>query len=272
MKKIWIGIVITLFCCSSFAQDNKLKAGFILTKAKTAAVKKTEVINSVFIESVSKFSVRKEKIKPGIVPSYDFGMKLWVQNSNSIKLKKMITYPGNSLQMTENTVANQSVRTNTQVKGPEDNGFFPVMIREKGDPKQNEINLLQKTKYEAFSLSFPVYLFFCEDLSFDYLGVAKSGEQNADILATSIGENYKIKLFFDQKTNLLLMMSAKYIDSKSGEEIEQKYFFSDYNEKNGVKFAHKIIIQENGEVIEERDIKKIEVNPKIETDFFALKE
>lgn len=272
MKKVWIGIFIALCCGLGFAQDSKSKADFILTKAKKNSVKKVGPIDGVFIESASKFSVRKEKIKPGIISSYDYGTKLWVQNSYSIKLKKMITYPGNSLQITENTVSDQAVQTNTKVKGPDDSGFFPVMVREKGDPKQNERNLLQKTKYEAFSLSFPIYFFSGEDLSFDYVGVAKSSTQNADVLATSIGENYKINLFFDQKTNLLLMMSAKFIDPKSGEATEHKYFFSDYKEENGINFPHKIVIQENGEVIEERDIKKIELNPKIESDFFALKE
>jgi hypothetical protein len=65
-------------------------------------------------------------------------------------------------------------------------------------------------------------------------------------------------------------MSASFADPKTGEEVEHKYFFSDYKEENGVNFAHKIIIHENGEIIEERDIKAIELNPKVEPNFFAM--
>ena len=73
------------------------------------------------------------------------------------------------------------------------------MFQERGDPKQNEQILLGKCKYEAFCLVFPVFLSSGEKLNFDYLGIAKSGVQSADVLATAFLENYKIKPHFDQK-------------------------------------------------------------------------
>ena len=101
--------------------------------------------------------------------------------------------------------------------------------------------------------------------------MAKADDQSADILVTSIENNYRIKLYFDQKTHQLLLMSIKFTEPKTNEDIEQKYFFSDYKEVNGLSFAHKVIIHENGEIVEERDIKTIEINPKVESDFFEIK-
>ncbi|HEX8637366.1 MAG TPA: hypothetical protein VF692_04840, partial [Pyrinomonadaceae bacterium] len=162
------------------------------------------------------------------------------------------------------------VQNSIKVKGPGDNGFQSILLRERGDPKRNEQILLQKTKYEAFSLGFPVLLFSGDELNFEYAGVARSGDQNADVLTTSVADSYRIKLFFDQKSRQLLLMSARFLEPKTGEEIEHKYFFSDYKKENGINFAHKIIIHENGEIIEERDIKAVEINPKLESNFFAV--
>jgi len=271
MKWIWIVTIIVCCCVLGFAQDNKIKAGFILFKAKQESHKNTGSIDRIFVESASRYNVRKEKLKPGIIPSYEYKTELWVQKPNRIKLKTLTNYPGGSSQLTEKTIFEQTAKTSTMVKNPSDNGFSPFILQERGDPKRNEEILLQKVKYEAFSLSFPIFLFSDENLSFEYLGVAKSGEQNADILATSIADNYKIKLFFDQKTRQLLLMSTRFVEPKTGEEIEHKYFFSEYKEENGINFAHKVIIHENGEIIEERDIKRIELNPKLESNFFEAK-
>jgi hypothetical protein len=270
MKMIWLSITIACCCVLGFAQDNKIKAGFILHKAKQESFKNTDSIDRIFVESASRYTVRKAKLKPGIIPSYEYRTKLWMQKPNGIKLKTLTNYPGGDSQLTEDTIFGQAIQKSIKVKGPSDNGFSPVLLQERGDAKRNEQILLQKTKYEAFSRSFPVLLFSNEELSFEYSGVAKSGNQNADVLATSIADIYKIKLFFDQKTHQLLLMSASFADPKTGEEVEHKYFFSDYKEENGVNFAHKIIIHENGEIIEERDIKAIELNPKVEPNFFAM--
>jgi len=270
MKLIWIGIIVAIFCVSGFAQDNKIKAGFILHKAQQELFKDTVSADRILVESSSRYSVRKKKLKPGIIPSYEYRTKLWIQKPDGIKMKTLTNYPGGDSQLTENTVFKQTVVASIKVKGSNDNGFSEAFLQEPGDSKQNEERLLKKVKYEAFSLGFPVLLFSNEELNFEYSGVAKSGDQNADVLTTSIAAIYKIKLFFDQKNRQLLLMSAKFVEPKTGEEIEHKYFFSDYKQVNGVNFAHKIIIHENGEIIEERDIKAIELNPKLESNFFAV--
>lgn len=271
MKKIWIGIIIAWFCVSGFAQDSKIKAGFILNKANQELRKNNDLIQRIFIESSSRYTVRKEKLKPGIIPSYEYVTKLWIEKPNQIKSETLTNYPNGAFQLTEKTASGQSAQTSIKAKNPGDKGFSPLFLREPGDPKRNKEILLNTLKYDAFCLSFPLSLFPSENLNFEYSGVAKSGDQTADVLETSVADTYKIKLFFDQKTSQLLLMSAKFNEPKTGEEIERKYFFSDYKVENGINFAHKVIIHENGEIIEERDIKKVELNPKLESKFFEVK-
>ena len=271
MKVIWIVIIIACFYVFGLAQSNEKKALEVINQSKQQSFKNTSSSEIVFIEASSRYSVRKEKLKPGIVPSYEYKTKLWVQTPNQIKLKTLTNYPEGSSQLTEKTASEQNIKTSIKLKGPRDSNFSTFFFQEPGDPKRNEHLLLQKTRYEAFCLSFPIFLTFNDELDFQYLGVAKAGDQAADVLATSIENNYKIKLYFDRKTHQLLLMNIKFIEPKTSEEIEQKYFFSDYKEENGVSFAHKVIIHENGEIIEERDIKAIEINPKLDANFFEIK-
>lgn len=270
MRWIWTGVIIACCCVSGFTQDNKIKAGFILFEAKQKLMKNTKPVERIFIESSSRYTVRKVKLKPGIIPSYEYKTELWIKNPEMMKLKTLTTYPGGAAQLTEKKISGQTIQNSIKIKDPNDTGFSPILLQERGDPKRNEEISLQKARYEAFILSFPVFLFSGEDFTFDYAGVAKSGNQKADVVTTSIADSYQIKLFFDQETHRLLLVNAKFVDPKTNEDIEHKYFFSDYREENGITFAHKVIIHENGEIIEERDIKKIELNPSVEDDFFEI--
>lgn len=271
MKGLWIAVIVA--CCSfiGLAQNNEKKVTDVLNKSKLQSFKNTNPIERIFIEASSRYSVRKEKLKPGIIPSYEYGTKLWLQTPNAIKLKNLTEYPEGSFQLTEKLAFDDQIKNSIKIKGINETGFVPIMLAERGDPKKNEQILLEKTKYEAFCLSFPVLLSSNENLSFEYVGVVTSGDRKADVLATSFIDNYKIRLYFDQITHQLLLMSVKFIEPKTSEEITQKHFFSDYKEVNGINFAHKIIIHENGEIIEERDIKVIEINPKLEPNFFEVK-
>jgi hypothetical protein len=270
MKKVWLIFFLFCFAMTTVAQDSQIKAGFILVKAKQASFKNTDAIEKIFIESSSKYKTRKTLLKPGIIPYFDYKTELWVQKPDGIKLKTLTDYSQGSFELTERVAFEQKVGLSIKLKNPGADDFIPIYLQEPGDPKRNEEIRLNKVKYETFCLSFPIYLFPSQDLTFEYLGVAKSGEQKADVLSTSIAETYQIKLFFDQQTHQLLLMSAKFTDPKTEEEIEHKYFFSDYREKNGINFAHKIIIHENGEIVEEREIKRIEINPKLKANFFNV--
>lgn len=273
MRWIWVGILVISFCIvgSAQEQDKKASADSILLRAKQASNKSRDQIDGIFIESFSRYVSRKEKVAKGNVPSFEFGKKLWVRRLDRVKIKTLITYPDGQLELQELTILDKVAAKSSKIKLRGEPGFSAISITEKGDPKRNEEILLQKTTYEAFGIGFPVFFYSGAELDFVYLGVAKAGEQRADVLGTALAGDYKIKLFFEQGTSQLLMMIADFVDAKTEESIEHKYFFSDYREESGINFAHKIVVHENGEIVEERSIKKIELNPKLEADFFDVK-
>lgn len=125
----------------------------------------------------------------------------------------------------------------------------------------------------AFTILFPVIF----DSSwhpvskFKYVGVAESNGTKADVIETTSPTATVYRLFFDQQTHLLLLMSEKWVSGASKKEHERKYFFSDYKKEDGLLAAHKIVVEQNGEVVEERVVKRLQVNPPFGADFFAVK-
>ena len=58
---------------------------------------------------------------------------------------------------------------------------------------------------------------------------------------------------------------------ENNKQNENKLFFSDYQEKDGLLIATKIITERNGEVVEEKEIKDLKINPKFKSDMFDVK-
>ena len=50
-----------------------------------------------------------------------------------------------------------------------------------------------------------------------------------------------------------------------------KYFFSNYQEKGGLLIATKIVIERNGKVAQEKEIKDLKVNPTFKPDLFSVR-
>lgn len=125
----------------------------------------------------------------------------------------------------------------------------------------------------AFTILFPAILdsSWYPVSGFRYVGSAESNGTKADVLETTSPTATVFRLFFDQQTHLLLLMSEKWVGGASKKEHERKYFFSDYRKEDGLLAAHKIVVEENGEVVEERVVKRLQVNPPFGADFFAVK-
>ena len=132
MKIFWLGIIIACCCVLGFAQDNKIKAGFVLFQAKLKTCKNINSVDRIFVETSSKYTMRKAKLKPGIIPSSEYTTKLWIQKPDGIKMKTLTNYPGNSAQLTEKTLSKQAIRTSIKVKGPNDNGFTEFFFARAG--------------------------------------------------------------------------------------------------------------------------------------------
>jgi hypothetical protein len=54
--------------------------------------------------------------------------------------------------------------------------------------------------------------------------------------------------------------------------LENRYFYSDYQEKDGLLAATRIVVERNGKVTEEKTIKNIKINPTFKPDFFDVKQ
>ena len=128
-------------------------------------------------------------------------------------------------------------------------------------------------KNYAFTIIFPVIF----DSSwhpvsgFKHVGIAESNGTKADVIETTSPTGMVFRLFFDEQAHRLLLLSEKWVSEASKKERERTHFFSDYRKADGLLAAHKIVVEENGEVVEERVIKRLQLNPAFGEDFFAVK-
>lgn len=125
-------------------------------------------------------------------------------------------------------------------------------------------------KWRTWTIIFPITLdswYF--PLEFKFLAIAESKDGKAEVIEAVSSNNVAYRLFFDQKSHLLLLMTVNFKTAEN-KQIEDKYFFSDYREDNGLIIAHKIDVQQNGETTESRTIKNLIINPEFKPDFFDV--
>jgi hypothetical protein len=132
--------------------------------------------------------------------------------------------------------------------------------------------LKSELKRDTFYLLFPITLdsTWYLPLDFIYVGIAESKNERATLLKATSKTGTIYQLFFDEKTNLLLLMSVSW-KNKENQTNERKYFYSDYKEMGGLLIATKIKVELNGKVTEERLIKSLKVNPTFKPNFFDVK-
>lgn len=147
----------------------------------------------------------------------------------------------------------------------------PVNFVSNAKPK-TEQEEVAKSKNFAFTTLFPITLDYSWNapIEFRYIGVAEAKGTKADAIETILPDNTKYRFFFDQQTHLLLLATQTWT-GKANKEVERKYFFSDYRKEDGLLVAHKIISEEMGEVVSEKQIERVQINPTFKPDYFAVK-
>jgi hypothetical protein len=140
--------------------------------------------------------------------------------------------------------------------------------------KKSDKERIASHKEYAFTILFPVIFdsSWYPPLEFRYVGVAEANATKADVIETKSPNGAVYRLFFDQQTHLLLLISETWVSGTTKKENERKYFFSDYRKEDNLLAAHKIVVEENREVVEERVIKRLQVNPTFSDNFFAVKD
>jgi len=244
----------------------KVKAEQILKHAREAISKKIKVedIKSLLIniKSSEQFVVptRQNQVIQGNIET-EFGLIL------PDKIRQNFSGDYTTNQSTSILVLNGdrfSRKTNVTVGGE------PVNVDiDNIDSKEQNIARL---KYDTFINIFPVILdaTYYAPLEFRYTGATESKDIRAEILEAHTRNGAKYNLFFDAKTYLLLMMTESWTN-KENKSFENKYFYSDYQEKGGLLVATKIIVEKNGKVVEEKTIKDLKVNTTFTSNFFDVK-
>lgn len=263
-------IILNIFCCLFVnAQETDTKSSEIIKKAKSTIFKKEIETKSCYLEYSSNYRSSKERKNKGYV-DFTYQAKLWFEYFPKIKFKRLASYPKNQQELFERILNSDDYSERKSIK-TDDQGFSELAFTPNGDPKKIKEQNVANLKYVAFTSIFPILFKFEDNLKFSYVGVAKSKNQEANVIETGLSDQYKIKIFFDSKTNLPIMLIADFYDEILKKDIEQKFFYSDFKEENQLFYAHKIIIQENNEVVEEREIKTVTLNPDLKSDFFEIK-
>lgn len=249
-------------------KDNEQKAQAILTEARRVVsniTKKAET--KIFIEFDSQIQHSEKRIKQGKLPRYSLSRQWLFANSNKFEVKNHYRYESKSENMGIQSLDGTTYNAKSSYKDAD-----AVLFKESFNRDTDEIRLrfMKELRYDAFIICFPLLLDFDKEMKFNYVGVAKAGDQTADVIETKLDGIYDIQLFFDNKTHKLLLMVSKFVRERWNENIEHKFFFSDYETVDGFDFAHKIVIQENGEVMQEIKIKKFIANSKQEFGSFEF--
>ncbi len=175
-----------------------------------------------------------------------------------------------------------------------------VMIRRGGrgaDPKGAEDMIRNEALKTAlgFLLTTPSSL----PTTFTYAGEAESPDGKADVLDAKVSVGPDLRLYFDQKSHRLLMLTYKgkrprmitntRTDGPPSEEelqkrikeaeeeaakqpdVEYQTRFSNYKEVSGVWFPHTISKGIESETNEELNITKVKINPSIKPEKFVKK-
>lgn len=201
-----------------------------------------------------------EKIKKGGVAFSQKQTKLWLGNEGQTKLFTLFSYEDGSQQTDEIVINNKLLNRKLSIKSATETSFSPLILKPFGSQAEYEKRLKAESEFKSFLLAFPIFFSHGNQYVFDYLGLAKSKDTSAHVITTMIAGNYSVKIFIDAATYKLLKIEARYNQPKTPDQVLEEYF-SDYQSQNGLDFARKVVITENGDLVEERNIVKADINP-----------
>lgn len=268
-----ISLIIPTFIGAQENSEERALAIIQEAKKKVFSIPETPIEN-LFVEFESKHFVPKQNNRfIGIIESFNFtsNSKIWFAPPNKFKSKRLSIYEeSNYRELVSEVFKDGLIKESRFHKSDGDTGFSQSLILLNPDreiQKKIEKQKKPKFKYEIFTnlLYIPLHV---EGVDFRFVGIATAGKQKAEVIEASFDDIYKLRLFFDQETHLLLMMTSVFYDDVQERELSHKFFYSDYREKDGILFAHKVLMEENNTVIETRKIKSVKQNIRLESDFF----
>jgi hypothetical protein len=115
-----------------------------------------------------------------------------------------------------------------------------------------------------------------DETQLKWIGKADYSGTKADVLEVILDKNETARFFFDEKTNLLLLITSSSISEK-GINVEKKIFFSSYEKADGILVSKKVIIETisispKAEIVVDNTSHKIESQKTREVQESILKE
>jgi hypothetical protein len=122
-----------------------------------------------------------------------------------------------------------------------------------------------------FAASFPSYR-----LTFKYAGLGEAPEGQADVLDVSGPDNFSARLIVQRATHLPVMLIWQ-VPPPAGRQapaeakpIENRLYYSDFRDVNGLKWPFRIRRAVAGETVEETTFDRIRINTKIDPKKFEV--
>jgi len=243
-------------------------------------------------EVMARFPDRLKSVTTTYMPEMDenenFSKMELVANGEEVEVKQLSVFNGKEFDMKE------ALKTGGMSKEEIEKQIKKVA------EAQREMETKEFVRQNLWADVFPVLLDLPWEIDtrFVYLGKAQAGDKRANILEYVPTDKEKAqqkkhkatgkaRLFFDEKTHLLLMLTAELLVKKSN--IKTKYFFSDYEEEDGilvakrinaeaitsndegVEFAGKKTVRGSSKTISEIIVKKFKINPTFKKGTFEVK-
>lgn len=287
MFKICIVIFFLVSMCFSqqtdaLKQKNLSKGEEVIRKAKDAAG---------LSQSITSFQVKLRAFghhkMQGLETTIDTQVEITVSPANKIRILSVFKNGGLNRRIWNQTKFRETAEFDS------DDGQRHVVDTTNGI--QLNQNVLSATKSKKSDIKSPdsKAAAFSDDLwemvfplifnhplessaKFEYVGRAQAGEQIANFVQTTSASGRTIQLFFDEKTNDLLLMIEKF--KKPGRDFERKLYYSNRENRNGVvmptkiKIEHKITVtgQPPLTLYEYVDLLGFEPNPTIKPEIFKV--
>jgi hypothetical protein len=259
--------LVFMFCLVS-AQDKTLTVNVKGNEAKQILEKARKVVSKkISVDDVKSFTCNTEESFQGSA----FGRTI----QGKRKIATDFAAPDKIRQNTVGDYSTNQENSTYVLNGAKFSSKVDVFVN--GQLQQNmnfgidKDSQISKLKSDAFLLLFPITLdaSWYVPLEFQYIGQAESKDGKAEVIEAVTPTQVKYRLFFDIDTHLLLMMTENWIEESK--PTENKYFFSNYQEKEGLLIATKIITERNGKVAQEKEIKNLKVNPTFKPGLFEVK-
>lgn len=108
-------------------------------------------------------------------------------------------------------------------------------------------------------------------VEFTYVGTAKADGKTADVLDATGPNDFAARLFIDQQTHQLLMLTYKAPMPDTADRMEIRWVVSDYRNVNGLTLPHHLTKSAGGAMTGEIEITKVKINPSLKPDKFEKK-